>query len=178
MTEPAIIESTCPSCRTPIGTRPFCRRDGAIRRDGRFVIAERYVAEELLGSGKRSFVYAGRHLVLGKPVAIKVLRDDDGSASLASRQFLREARNASQLSHDNTISIIDFGHDEALGVAYIAMELFSGQPLDRVVRVSGPMPASRAIPILVQLARSLANAHMAGVLHRRRQPAQRAGRSR
>ncbi len=167
MTEPAITESSCPSCRTPMGARPICMRDGAIGRDGRFEIAGRYLAEELLGSGERSFVYAGRHLVLGKPVAIKVLRDaDTSSSSLASRRFLREARNASQLSHDNTISIIDFGHDESLGIAYIVMELFSGQPLDRVVRASGPMLASRAIPILVQLVRSLGNAHMAGVIHR------------
>jgi serine/threonine protein kinase len=165
MTEAA--ESSCPSCRTPMGVRPLCMRDGAIGRDGRFEIAGRYLAEELLGSGERSFVYAGRHLVLGKPVAIKVLRDaDTSSTSLASRRFLREARNASQLSHDNTISIIDFGHDEPLGIAYIVMELFTGQPLDRVVRASGPMPASRAVPILVQLARSLGNAHMAGVIHR------------
>jgi len=167
MTETAITDSTCPSCRTPTGARPFCMRDGAIGRGGRFELAGRYLAEELLGSGERSFVYAGRHLVLGKPVAIKVLRDADTSASsMASRRFLREARNASQLSHDNTISIIDFGHDEPLGIAYIVMELFSGQPLDRVVRASGPMPASRAIPILVQLARSIGNAHMAGVIHR------------
>jgi eukaryotic-like serine/threonine-protein kinase len=163
MNKVAVNESFCSSCGTSMGTRPFCARDGAIGRGGRFVVGTRYAAEELLGTGTHTFVYAGRHLTLGKPVAIKVLRD--GDAMLAQR-FLREARGAAQLNHDNTISIIDFGREEAISVAYVVMELFSGQSLDRVLRASGAMPAARAIPILVQLARSLANAHMAGVIHR------------
>jgi serine/threonine-protein kinase len=163
VTEAAVNGSVCLSCGSPIGARPFCDRDGAIARSGGFVIGARHRAEELLGAGTRTFVYAGHHLALGKPVAIKLLRDTD---ALRGQRFLRDARNAAQLSHDNTISIIDFGRDEALGVAYVAMELFSGQSLDRVLRASGPMPASRAIPMLVQLARSLCNAHMAGVIHR------------
>jgi len=157
--------TACPACRTPLESLAFCPRDGAIGREGRFTIATRYVAEELLGAGERSFVYAAYRD--GKPVAIKLLRDaDTSSSSPAARKFLREARNASQLAHDNTIAIHEFGHDESLGVPFIAMELFSGQSLERVLRTSGPMPVARAIPILVQIARSLADAHMAGVLHR------------
>ncbi|HEY1816076.1 MAG TPA: protein kinase [Kofleriaceae bacterium] len=163
MTEAAVNGSVCLSCGSPIGARPFCDRDGAIARSGGFVVGARHRAEELLGAGSHTFVYAGHHLTLGKPVAIKLLRDTD---ALRGQRFLRDARNAAQLSHDNTISIIDFGRDEALGAAYVAMELFSGQSLDRVLRASGPMPAARAIPVLVQLARSLCNAHMAGVIHR------------
>ena len=146
-----------------MGARPFCARDGSLARGTRFVVGARYAAEDLLGTGTHTFVYAGHHLSLGKPVAVKVLRD--GDAVLAQR-FVREARAAAQLNHDNTISIIDFGREEAVGVAYIVMELFSGQPLDRILRASGAMPAARAIPILVQITRSLANAHMAGVIHR------------
>jgi serine/threonine-protein kinase len=158
-------EQTCPHCQTPIGPRPFCPRDGAIAGEGRFVIGTRYVAEELLGGGATAFVFAGRHLVLGKPVAIKVLRDEP-SGSLAAKRFLREARNASQLSHENIISVIDFGHDEQLDLAYLVMELFAGQSLDRIIRSSAPIPPSRALPMLVQLARALASSHGAGVLHR------------
>jgi predicted Ser/Thr protein kinase len=157
--------TACPACRAPLESLGFCPRDGAIGREGRFVVATHYVAEELLGAGERSFVYAGHRA--GKPIAIKLLRDaDTSSSSAATRKFLREARNASQLVHDNTIAIHEFGQDEALGVPFIAMELFSGQSLERVLRTSGAMTVARTISILVQVARSLANAHMAGVLHR------------
>jgi serine/threonine-protein kinase len=161
-----ILEPICPHCRSPIGQRPFCSRDGTIVGEGRFVIGTRYVAEELLGGGGYSFVYAGHHLVLGKPVAIKVLRDESPEASLAARRFLREARNASQLSHENIISIIDFGHDETFDLAFLVMEQFAGQPLERVIQSSAPMPVSRVLPMIVQLARALACSHAAGVLHR------------
>ncbi|HUI49095.1 MAG TPA: serine/threonine-protein kinase, partial [Acidimicrobiia bacterium] len=157
--------TACPTCRAPLEALGFCPRDGAIGREGRFAVGAHYVAEDLLGAGERSFVYAGHRD--GKPIAIKLLRDADTSpSSPAARRFLREARNASQLVHGNTIAIHEFGHDESLGVPFIAMELFSGQSLERVLRTSGPMTVARAIPILVQVARSLADAHMAGVLHR------------
>ena len=51
MTGSPMPEQTCSHCHTPIGTRPFCPRDGVISGDGRFVIGTRYVAEELLGLG-------------------------------------------------------------------------------------------------------------------------------
>jgi len=166
MTGIPMPEPTCPHCHVPFGKSPFCTRDGSIAGEGRFVIGTRYVAEELLGGGGTSFVYAGRHLVLGKPVAIKVLREESPASSLPARRFLREARNASQLAHENIISIIDFGHDDQHDLAYLAMELFAGQPLDEVIRTSAPIPPSRAIPMLVQLARALSVSHNAGVLHR------------
>ena len=166
MTGLPMPEPTCPHCHVPFGKTPFCTRDGTISGEGRFVIGTRYVAEELLGGGGTSFVFAGRHLVLGKPVAIKVLREESPASSLAARRFLREARNASQLAHENIISIIDFGHDDQHDLAYLAMELFAGQPLDEVIRTSAPIPPSRAIPMLVQLARALSVSHNAGVLHR------------
>src|SRR6185312_2267771 len=105
MTELPMSEPTCPHCHVPFGGSPFCTRDGTIAGEGRFVIGTRYVAEELLGGGGTSFVFAGRHLVLGKPVAIKILRDEAPPSELAARRFLREARIASQLAHENIISI-------------------------------------------------------------------------
>ena len=167
MTATPVPAPTCPQCQTPLGARPFCPRDGAMGTE-RFVLGERYVAERLLGGGGFAFVYAGRHLVLGKPVAIKVLRDNEASAStsVVARRFLREARNASQLAHENIISILDFGHDAAHDIAYLVMELFAGESLAQVIRTSAPMPASRVVPMLVQLARALASSHEASVVHR------------
>jgi predicted Ser/Thr protein kinase len=165
-TKPTVLDPTaCPTCRTPLDALAYCPRDGAIGRDGRFTVGAHYVVDELLGAGERSFVYAGRRG--DTQVAIKLLRDADTSASSpAVRRFLREARNASQLVHDHTVATREFGYDDKLGAPFIAMELFVGQSLERVLRTSGPMAMSRAIPILVQVARSLGNAHMAGVLHR------------
>jgi eukaryotic-like serine/threonine-protein kinase len=151
----------CPRCRAPLRGSAYCKRDGTLVADS-FVIGERYAANELIGAGGFAFVFGGHHLVLGKPVAIKLLRGND---ALSSRRFLREARTSSQLGHENIVSILDFGTDTAAG-AFLVMERFTSTTLAEVIRSSAPVPVARAIAILLQLARALGAAHSAGVLHR------------
>ncbi|MGE0546638.1 MAG: protein kinase [Kofleriaceae bacterium] len=151
--EPVVIEAASRSA------------DDSLPTGEAVVIGGRYVVGDLIGAGSFGFVYGAQHLVLGKPVAIKVLRGGLGDSDEAQR-FLREARTASQLSHENIISILDFGRDDAADLAYLVMERFTCVSLSDVVRASAPMPASRVIPILVQIARALAAAHAAGVVHR------------
>ena len=162
MTEPAIA-MTCTQCGAALDG-PFCSRDGTLAGD-RFVIGERYTVESLIGGGGNGFVFRGRHLVLGKPVAIKILRDR-GADSIAAKRFLREARTASQFGHEHIVSILDFGHCDRNDVSYLVMEHFEGVTLSDVIRTSAPIPTSRALPILIQLADALAAAHAAEVFHR------------
>jgi serine/threonine-protein kinase len=157
------MEGACARCGAAVNG-PFCARDGVLAVE-RFVIGERYAVESLIGGGGYGFVFSGKHLVLGKPVAVKVLRDR-GSDSLAAKRFLREARTASQFGHEHIISILDFGHCATNDVSYLVMEHFPGVTLADVIRTSAPMPVSRALPILIQLADALAAAHAARVLHR------------
>ena len=64
-------------------------------------------------------MFGGRHEPLHRPVAIKILRDEITGDPAHARRFLREARLASQLVHENIVAVIDFGRDEALGATYL-----------------------------------------------------------
>src|SRR5690349_22594002 len=71
-------------------------------------------------------VYAGRHAVIGKRVAIKLLRSDLTSSPEGAERFIREARAAVQIDHPNVIDVFGFGrHDDRL---YLVMDLVDGRP--------------------------------------------------
>lgn len=128
---------------------------------------DRYSIEALIGRGGMGEVYRAVDSRLRRKVALKVLRgssDDsqDKSGEGAARLF-REARAAAALTHPNTVAIHDLGESD--GLFYIVMELVSGKPLLAYVgdeRVSMP----RRLKWLTEIARALATAHRAGVIHR------------
>ncbi len=154
----------CPACNAPFEARVFCGRDGALADS--FRVGERYRVEETLGAGGMALVFGGRHEVLGKAVAVKLLRSELAADADQCQRFLREGRLASQLTHENIVSVIDFGHDHALGMPYLVMDRLRGPTLADVMRRDGRMGSERALPILVQLARALVAAHEQGVIHR------------
>ena len=125
---------------------------------GRYRIAGR------LGEGAMADVYRAIDPDIGRMVAIKVLKPDYARDPGLGERFLREARAAGALSHANIATIYDVG--EADGVAYIAMELVDGQPLDVALAASGRMPCERVLSLGRQLAAALSYAHGAGVIHR------------
>ncbi|HEY1815585.1 MAG TPA: serine/threonine-protein kinase [Kofleriaceae bacterium] len=127
----------------------------------------RYRIERLIGGGGWGLVYAARHEILNKPVALKVLRPDLVADPAHAQRFLREARIAATLHHENIVDITDFGDE---GSPYLVMELLRGRTLMSVVRDQGMLPWTRVIGILVQLARALACAHAQGVVHRDLKP--------
>ncbi|WP_260597116.1 serine/threonine-protein kinase [Sphingomonas endolithica] len=124
----------------------------------------RYHIDECLGEGAMAEVYRAHDPEIDRPVAIKVLKPDYARDKEIGARFLREARAAGALSHANIATIFDVG--ETQGIAYIAMELVNGQPLDRVLQQQGRMPYERVLAIGRQLASALAYAHRAGVVHR------------
>ena len=138
---------------TQIGTGP-----GRVR-----VAIGRYRIERLIGGGGWGLVYAARHEILGKPVALKTLRPELARDPKHAQRFLREARIAATLHHENIVDITDFGEE---GSPYLVMELLRGRTLMNIVRESGPLPWPRVVAILVQLARALGCAHAQGVIHR------------
>ena len=109
-------------------------------------------------------VYRAHDPDIGRAVAIKVLKPDFARDPEIGARFLREARAAGALSHPNIATIFDVG--EAEGVAYIAMEVVDGQPLDVALQQGGRMPAERVLALGRQLASALGYAHRAGVVHR------------
>jgi serine/threonine-protein kinase len=156
----------CAKCQTPTGTLPFCPRDGALVDAAPFALGDRYIVDETIGTGGFGLVFGARHKLLGKSVAIKVLRPEHAADDVQARRFLREAQTASQLEHENIVAISDFGQDPASGLLYLVMERLWGTTLADVLRQSGALPLSRVLSILHQVARALASAHDAGVVHR------------
>jgi serine/threonine protein kinase/tetratricopeptide (TPR) repeat protein len=121
-----------------------------------------YRVGDLLGSGGMGEVYRAEDTRLGRPVALKFLRE--GSASTAERaRLLREARAASALRSSNIAAIYDLGEHE--GRPFIVMEFVEGEPLSaRIAR--GPLPVHAAIELAMQAADALDEAHARGILHR------------
>ncbi|MBN8809362.1 MAG: protein kinase [Sphingomonas sp.] len=124
----------------------------------------RYQVDDRLGEGAMADVYRAHDPDIGRTVAIKVLKPELARDPEIVARFLREARAAGALSHANIATIYDVG--EAQGVAYIAMELIDGQPLDAALLTQGRMPYERVLAIGHQLASALAFAHRHGVVHR------------
>ena len=112
-------------------------------------------------------VYRAQHIVLDKPVAVKVMlqTQDDG----AHQRFLQEAKLASLVHHPNIVEIFDFGVLTSRQ-PYLVMELLVGQTLaDAIAR--GALTPRRVCNITAQVARGLAAVHEKGIIHRDLKPA-------
>jgi serine/threonine protein kinase len=128
-----------------------------------------YVLEQKLGAGAMGVVYKGRHAMLRRPTAIKMLNLEIVNETSIAR-FEREVQITSQLNHPNTIAIYDFGRTPE-GVFYYAMEFLDGIDLQKLVDRYGPLPEARVIKILTQICGSLFEAHARGLVHRDIKPA-------
>jgi serine/threonine protein kinase len=129
--------------------------------------ASRYTIVGLIGSGGMGRVYLGRDEQLLRYVAIKVLTGaTDGDAAVPPR-LLREARMLSRFNHPFVASIFDFVVHG--GREYLVMEFVPGSTLKEVM-AAGPLPSTEVVRLGGQLARGLAAAHAARVIHRDLKP--------
>lgn len=158
----------------PARTRPF--RFGAQENHGDpdpplavgAVVDGRYVIAGLLGEGGMGRVYAAEHRVLGRAVALKVLRRDAGADAEGIARFHQEALLASRIGHRGIAQVHDVGRSPE-GVIYLAMELLRGESLEEAL--GRPGPAKERLGWMAAVARALAAAHAAGVVHRDVKPA-------
>ncbi|MET0385991.1 MAG: protein kinase [Polyangiales bacterium] len=133
------------------------------------VIAQRYLLGPLIGHGAMGAVYAGRHIVTGKQVAIKLLRDDATRNAAPGLRMAREARAAGRVNHPNVVTVYDAGLDA--GRPFIVMELLQGESLAQRIDKVGPLSESLAVDILRQVACGVEAAHASGIIHRDLKPA-------
>jgi eukaryotic-like serine/threonine-protein kinase len=128
-----------------------------------------YVLEERIGAGGMGVVYRATHPLIGKQVAIKVLRAELVSPEQEQR-LLVEARAVNAIQHPGIIDIFDFGSLPD-GRPYIIMELLKGQTLSTVLRHHRQLDVGRTLWILDQVLTALGAAHKAGIIHRDLKPA-------
>jgi serine/threonine-protein kinase len=170
--------STCPTCGTKYGPNVhLCSRDGAVLEEDASpeqqqvgkVLAGKYRLDAALSHGGMGVVYRATHVMLNKPVAVKLIKSDLAVSAEVARRFQREARAASNLNHPNIVAVYDLGQTED-GTLYIAMELVDGPSLKDVIKGGGPMEASRTCRILGPVANALSLAHRHGIIHRDLKP--------
>ena len=122
-----------------------------------------YRIEREIGVGGMSTVFAAVETSLGRHVAIKVLQPEL-TAEMSTDRFAREVRLAASLQQANIVPLLSAG--EAGGFSYYTMPLVDGSSLRARVASGTPFSTSEAISILRDVARALAYAHNAGVVHR------------
>lgn len=130
------------------------------------ILEGRYELLRLLGEGGMGAVYEARHIRLDSRVAVKVLRPDFAQDERQRKRFLREARAANLIQHDNVVNISDFGEDPT---TFFVMEMLEGLDLSGLLE-AGPMSWERFKPIAIQAVAALTAAHQAGVIHRDLKP--------
>jgi serine/threonine protein kinase len=133
------------------------------------MIADKYRLDSLLGRGGMGAVYAGTHIDLDRPCAIKLLLSDFTSDSDALERFRREARAAARLNHPNVADTYDYGVLPD-GGAYIVMELVEGQTLREYMDATGDIPIAEAAEIGRQVANGVDAAHRSDIVHRDLKP--------
>ena len=131
----------------------------------------RYVLSREIGRGSMGVVFEGIDPLIGRPVAVKVIRVDPATeADQPIRdQFFREARSAGRLLHPGIIVIFDVGQQG--NAAFIAMELVDGPSLEDILERQPRLPLADTVEFLRQAAAALDYAHQNGVVHRDIKPA-------
>ncbi len=129
----------------------------------------KYQLNALIGQGEMGAVFRGRHQAMGREVAVKVLDASAGEPEMLRRRFAREAQLVSQLQHPSTITLYDYGEQDAL--LYLVMEHVEGETLKAHLDREGAMAPGRAVALMMQLLGSLEEAHHHGILHRDLKPA-------
>ncbi len=132
-------------------------------------VAGRYVIQSRIGSGGMGTVYRAVQTGLGRPVALKLLKDEVSWDPDTITRFHREAKAMSLLVHANTVRVFDFGQTPE-GTLYLAMEFLEGDLLTRRIEQEGGLTPPEAIGIAIQILSSLHEAHSKGIIHRDLKP--------
>ncbi len=122
-----------------------------------------------LGHGGMGAVYLGLDERLGRKLALKVMLPQYAANPAAKERFLREARAAAQITHDNVVTVYEA--DERDGVPFIAMQFLQGYALDEYLKKKGNPSIPQILRIARETAAGLAAAHKIGLVHRDIKPA-------
>ncbi|HEY2492614.1 MAG TPA: Stk1 family PASTA domain-containing Ser/Thr kinase [Paenibacillus sp.] len=124
----------------------------------------RYEIIERIGGGGMALVYKAHDILLGRNVAIKVLRQQFVHDEEFIRRFRREAQSAASLSHPNVVSIYDVGQEDE--IHYIVMEYVEGYNLNEIIKERAPLQVEESVRIATQICDALDHAHQNQIIHR------------
>jgi predicted Ser/Thr protein kinase len=171
----------CMPCllRAGIGSEEEVAQDStsnAFEDGGRFGVYEIDRREDgsfyELGRGAMGVTYRATDTSLQRKVALKIIKIDIAERSADARErFMREARSAAALRHENIATVHQFGMRLETGQYFYAMELIEGETLEERVRRAGPLDARTTIVIAQQVTSALAAAEKQGLVHRDLKPA-------
>jgi len=159
------MTARCPRCGAldPSGRLAFCPRCFLEERIDSEKIVPRIAGLELgaeVGRGGMGRVFQGKHLGLGRQVAVKLLPPELATDPEFRARFEREARVLARLDHPGIVRVHDFGVTDG-GECYLVME-WAGASLSKLL----PLPLPRAIVIVRQVCEALGHAHEQGIVHR------------
>src|ERR1700675_4904432 len=123
----------------------------------------KYELEQFLGGGM-SRVYRAKDSVLGRVVAVKILAEAAAADAESKARFLQEARTASNITHENIISVYDFGEDQ--GRPFMVMEFLEGESLRDAIKRGHLGDLSSRLKIALQVARAIDFIHTKKIVHR------------
>lgn len=153
-----MVQPSQPSAQPSKPARPAKARHTMPKRVGNFEIVSH------IATGGMGHVYLGRHVFLGKPAAIKVLRRELPNRAALVDMLRQEARSLARLDHPNVVQVIDIGQHD--GTDFIAMDHASGVNLATLIRKRGALEPDLVHRIAWQMLSGIGAAHQAGVLHR------------
>jgi serine/threonine-protein kinase len=128
-----------------------------------------YEVKDRVGAGAMGIVYRGVHRVIGKAVAIKVLKLDYADDPEMVNRLIGEARTVNAIRHPGIVDIFGSGTLKT-GQPYIVMDLLEGEPLDVFIKNNAPLKLKFVWPILDDILGALGAAHQVGVIHRDLKP--------
>ncbi|HEX8290477.1 MAG TPA: protein kinase, partial [Pyrinomonadaceae bacterium] len=161
--------TVCPDDGTPLGADATVAAAAPADPLLGLVLDDKYRLDERLGEGGMGTVYRATHLLIERPVAVKVLSPRLVTDDAAKERFRREARAAGRLQHTNAVAVTDFGETRG-GVVYLVMELLEGLSLREVLARDAPLDPARAVSLMLQISAAVEAAHEAGIIHRDLKP--------
>ena len=130
---------------------------------------DKYEILQKIGDGGMATVYRGRHVTLGRDVAIKVMHPHLSASPRNRQRFAREARAIEHLDHDNILKIFDYSGTDT-DDCFIVTEFVDGLTLQALVAEHGALPSEIVAMLGIRLADALTYAHGLGIIHRDLKP--------
>jgi serine/threonine-protein kinase len=128
----------------------------------------KYKMERQLGKGAMGAVYAARHKMINKLVAIKVLNPSGNDDPMLAVRFQQEAEAAARIRHPNIVAVNDFGEDD--GQLYMVMDYVEGHSLRKLIAQELRLTPERTVTLGCQICAAVGVAHAAGIIHRDLKP--------